>query len=92
MFAALGGRQEKSVEAKRNKQKEYAEILRAQIKEREEAKERERVKEEMMDVRDAEDEKLPSIKNKNSGQSYTSTRDEREEEYRYKERYVIMRL
>ena len=83
----LGGRED-SAETKRNKQKEYAEILRAQIKEREEAKERERVKEEIMDVRDAEDEK-PSLRNKSSGQiSRKSERDEKEE-YLYKERYEI---
>ena len=82
----LGGRED-NAETKRNKQKEYAEILRAQIKEREEAKERERVREEMMEVRDTEDEK-PSLRNKNSRQiSQKSAHDDEMEEYRYKERY-----
>ena len=50
----LGGGAGDSMEAKRNKQKEYAEILRAQMREREEAKERERAKEELLDVDDVE--------------------------------------
>ena len=82
---ALGGREEDSAETKRNKQKEYAEMLRAQIKEREEAKERERVKEEMMEVRDAEDEK-PSLRNRQISQK--STNDEKEVHH-YKERYCF---
>ena len=85
-ISALGSREEDSMETKRNRQKEYAEILRAQIKEREEAKERERVREEVMDVKDAENEKPSSLKNKNSEQNRKSAHDEREE-YRYRERY-----
>ena len=88
IFALGGRREEDSAETKRNKQREYAEILRAQIKEREEAKERERVKEEMvvMEVRDAEDEKPPSLRNRQTSQK--STRDMREEHH-YKERYIL---
>ena len=82
---ALGGKEEDSAETKRNKQREYAEMLRAQIKEREEAKERERVKEEMMEVRDAEDEK-PSLRNRQI--SRKSTHDEKEVPH-YKERYYM---
>lgn len=72
----LGGRED-NAETKRNKQREYAEMLRTQIKEREEAKERERVREEMMEVRDAEDEKPSSLRNRQTV-SQKSTHDERE--------------
>ena len=58
----LGRGTEVSAETKRNKQKEYAEILRAQIREREEAKERERVRQELLDVVDTEDDRLSKVK------------------------------
>ena len=85
----LGGREEDSAETKRNKQREYAEMLRAQIKEREETKERERVRNEkeeeegMMEVRDAEDEKPSSLRSRQT--SRKSLHDEREVHH-YKER------
>ena len=74
----LGRREEDNAETKRNKQREYAEMLRTQIKEREEAKERERVREEMMEVRDAEDEKPSSSLRNRQTVSQKSTHDKRE--------------
>ena len=84
----LSGRAEDSVEVRRNKQKEYAEILRAQIREREEAKERERVKEELMEVKDVEEAKSSKkIERIRDERNRRSTRDVKEE-YHEKQRYI----
>jgi hypothetical protein len=82
----LGGREENSAVTKRNKQREYAEMLRTQIREKEEAKERERVKEGMMEVRDTEDEKPASLQNRQTVVSRRSIHDEREMHH-HRERY-----
>ena len=81
----LGGRSEESLESRRNKQKEYADILRAQIREREEARERERAKEEKMVVKDAEEEK---VVNRVGDRRKTSSHGAKE--YNRKERYGIL--
>ena len=80
----LGRREEDNAESKRNKQREYAEVLRTQIREKEEAKERERAKEDMMEVRDAEDDKPSSLRSRQSV-SQKSIHDEREVQH-HKER------
>ena len=81
----LGGGVDASMETRRNKQKEYAEILRAQIKEREEAKQRERVKEELQDLKDRKDDVMSREKTE---QSLKSVHDDKE--YHRKERSVLL--
>ena len=83
----LGGRSEESLETRRNKQKEYAETLRAQIREREEARERDRAKEELMAVKDAEEDRVP---HKSDDRSQRSSHDTRQHQHR--ERYGLFLL
>lgn len=80
----LGRRTEDSAETRRNKQKEYAEILRAQIREREEAKARERVRQESLDVVDTEDDRLSKAKEERSIKSMHEMKKEQRQRERYK--------